>query len=164
MLCSLVCWVNRNWLCEGLKVPLTISSAFVIVFSCCSVTDEVPCFTLCKSNSYVAASWIMIWCIIHLEKAHNIPFPVHLNILYTQWFLALGWRLDFMWLFNFLHYHIIRYHLCWVFLSPFVCWQRQLQNRTIRYLIQFPRLPPRPWGPLPRYRGDRVPSSYLLYE
>ena len=92
------------------------------------------------NQSHLVASCVMIWYIIGFEKAHEILFSLHLNILYTQWFLALRWRFDFMWLFNFLRYHIIQYHLFWVFLSPFVCWQRHLKNRTIRYLIQFPRL------------------------
>lgn len=102
-------WIGIG--CVRICKPLTLSSAFAIVLSCCSVTDEVPWFSLCKSNSHVAASCTMIWYIICLEETHKISFPLHLNILYTQWFLALRWRFDFMWFFDLLHYHLIQYHL-----------------------------------------------------
>lgn len=90
-----------------------------------------------------------LWYDACLEKEKKNPFPSTSEYTLHSGILGPTVKiLIFMWFFNFLHYHIIQYHLLWAFLSPFVCWQRELQNRTIHYLIQFPRpLTHWLWGP-----------------
>lgn len=80
----------------------------------------------------------MMYCMFRKRKKN--PFPSTSE--YTLHSVILGPTVKifiFMWFFKFLHYRIIWYHLLWVFLSPFVCWETELQNRTIHYLIQFPK-------------------------
>lgn len=63
VLYSLACWLNGNWLCSGLLSALDNKQCISHSLSCCLVTDEVPCFTLCKSKSSCSLThYDMMYC------------------------------------------------------------------------------------------------------
>ena len=67
-----------------------------------------------------------------------------------------------MWFFNFLNCHIIQYHLFWVFLSPFVFWQRQLQIGISLIYYNSPGFFLTDLRPFTHYRGNFISFSSLL--